>query len=112
MFGLTKSVVAIVSLVSVSAQPVLAQEHKTPNAQSAEIDVSKIDLSSDRNWNRVADAIRTKASEICNRDMGASDQREADVEECTQTSYDHGVEQMRSIYARRQAANVTRLARS
>lgn len=112
MFGFAKSFVAVVSFVAIAAQPAFAENRIVPNEHSAQIDVSHVNLTSDRDWNRIADAIHTKAADICERDVGESDRRAADVEECTQAAYDNAVQQMRDIYARRTAASQTRLARS
>lgn len=117
MFAFTKSFIAAASLVALAAQPALAKDIVVANVQAAanqtaQIDVSNTNLKSDRDWNRVADTIRAKAADICERTVGASDRREADIEECTQAAYENGVQQMRDIYARRTLVSQTRLARS
>lgn len=117
MFAFTKSIAAAASFVALAAQPALAQDRlaetiqATPD-QSAQIDVSNTSLKSDRDWNRVADAIRAKAADLCERTVTASERRDAEIEECTQSAYENGVQQMRAIYARRTLATETRLARS
>ncbi|RUT27582.1 hypothetical protein C0V97_00440 [Asaia sp. W19] len=115
MFTFAKSFAAAASLIALAAQPALAQDQnpaQTAPNDSAQIDVSHVSLKSDRDWNRVADAIHAKAAEICERETGASDRRAADIEDCTQAAYENGVQQMRDIYARRMEASQTRLARS
>ncbi|WP_025886565.1 UrcA family protein [Asaia prunellae] len=112
MFGFAKSFIAAASLFTLIAQPALAEHRIIPDNNSVQIDVSHVSLQSDRDWNRMADAIHDKAAEICERDTGASDRRAADVEECTQAAYDNAVQQMRDIYTRRVATSQTRLARS
>ncbi|GBR12805.1 UrcA family protein [Asaia spathodeae] len=113
MFGFAKSFVATVSFIAIAAQPAFAENRIAPSDNTAQIDITHVDLKSDRDWNRVADAIHAKAADICERTVGASDQRAADVDACTQTSYENAVQQMRDIYARRvAAASQTRLARS
>ncbi|GBQ90533.1 UrcA family protein [Asaia krungthepensis] len=115
MFTFAKSIAAATTVIALAAQPALAQDQVVATAspnQSAQIDVSHVNLKSDRDWNRVADAIHAKAADICERDTAASDRREADVEDCTQAAYENGVQQMRNIYARRMVADQTRLARS
>lgn len=117
MFSFAKTVAAAASFIALAAQPALAQNRVAETIQAvpdqtAQIDVSGKSLKSDRDWNRVADALHAKAADICERMTGASDRRDADVEECTQSAYENGIQQMRSIYARRTAVSETRLARS
>lgn len=118
MFVVTKTLVTAASLVALIVTPAHADAARLETVQAqpgtpdnARIDISHVNLDSDREWNHIADTLREKAEALCEAQLGASDRRAAEVEECAQASYENGVAQMRDVLARRKAAGQTRLAR-